>query len=142
MLRHPLRVAALAIHAPAEKDPIALTEAVRGALRRHITHRHARGESLGVLLVDPIIEETIRDSIQRTATGSYLALAPDAARDLIEAVRSARKAAPSCEILLTQSDVRRFLRRLVEVELPQMTVLSYQELDPAIAVQPLAKVAP
>ena len=42
---------------------------------------------------------------------------------------------------LPQADVRRFVRRLVEVELPDVTVLSYQELAPEVTVQPLGRVA-
>jgi type III secretion protein V len=140
----PLReiLEALAIHAPGEKDPVALTEAVRGALRRHITHLYARGGVLAVYLVDPEIEQVIRDAIQRTATGSYLALAPSAARDVLDAVRRGTAGAQGRVVLVTQSDVRRFLRRLIEVELPELVVLSYQELDPGITVQPLGRVSP
>jgi type III secretion protein V len=131
---------ALAIHAPGEKDPVALTEAVRGSLRRHITHAHARGGVLAVHLVDPEIEDTIRDAVQRTATGSYLALPPASARDVLDAVRRGTAAAQGRVIVLTQSDVRRFLRRLIEVELPDVVVLSYQELDPTVTVQPLGRI--
>ena len=101
----------------------------------------ARGGVLAVHLVDPAIEETVRESIQRTATGSYLALAPSSSRDILESVRKAAKGAQGRVVLLTQSDVRRFLRRLVEVELPDLVVLSYQELDPTVTVQPLGRVA-
>jgi type III secretion protein V len=137
----PLReiLEALAIHATAEKDPVALTEAVRGALRRPITHRHTRGGVVAVHLLDPLIEDTVRDAIQRTATGSYLALPPDLARDIVAAVGRALSSATS-PIVLTQSDVRRFVRRLLENELPEVTVLSYQELDPAVTVQPLGRI--
>ena len=140
----PLReiLEALAVFAPAEKDPVALTEAVRGALRRPITHQHARGGTLAVLLVDPIVEDTIRDAIQRTATGSYLALSPSGARDVLAATKKALAATGAPKIVLTQSDVRRFFRRLVESELPEVTVLSYQELDPQVTVQPLGRIAP
>jgi type III secretory pathway component EscV len=44
-------------------------------------------------------------------------------------------------ILLTQSDVRRFVRRLIENEVPAAIVLSYQELDPSVTVQPLGRIA-
>jgi type III secretion protein V len=140
----PLReiLEALAIFAPGEKDPVALTEAVRGALRRQITHKHAKNGALAVLLVDPLIEDTIRDAIQRTATGSYLALSPSAARDVLAAAKKALSTGGAPPIVLTQSDVRRFMRRLVESELPHVTVLSYQELDPQVTVQPLGRIVP
>jgi type III secretion protein V len=137
----PLReiLEALAIHAAAEKDPVVLTEAVRGALRRPITHKHTRGGVVAVHLLDPLLEDTVRDAIQRTATGSYLALPPDLARDIVAAVGRTLSGAAS-PILLTQSDVRRFVRRLLENELPEVTVLSYQELDPTVTVQPLGRI--
>jgi type III secretion protein V len=140
----PLReiLEALAIFAPTEKDPVTLTESVRGALRRHITHKHAVHGALAVLLIDPSIEDALRDAIQRTPSGSFLALAPAAARDIVAAMKKALGASGAPSIVLTQSDVRRFLRRLIESELPHVTVLSYQELDPAVTVQPLGRIAP
>ena len=139
----PLReiLEALAIYAPAERDPVALTELARSALRRHITHRYARGASLSVYLLDPAIEAAVRDAIHRTPTGSYLALAPDMARDIVSAVRRETAPGASPPVLLTQMDVRRFVRRLLEVDLPGIVVLSYQELAPEVTVQPLGRIA-
>ena len=140
----PLRevLEALALHAPTEKDPITLTEHVRGALRRQITHRYARGGTLAVTLLDPAIEDAVRDSIQRTAAGSYLALSPDLARDILDAVKREIVLEPGMEaVLLTQADVRRFVRRLIEGTMPDLVVLSYQELAPETVVQPLGRVS-
>ena len=78
---------ALADWAPHERDPVALTEHVRGALRRAITHQHAGdGGVLAAYLLDPMIEDAIRDAIQKTPTGSYLALEPQLSRDIVAAV--------------------------------------------------------
>ena len=140
----PLReiLEALATHAPVERDPVTLTELVRSALKRQITHAHADGGVLAVYLLDPAIEEVVRDSIQRTSAGSYLALAPDLARDVIGAIRrECRPGEAGPTLLLTQADVRRFVRRLVEVEIPSAVVLSYQELAPEVTVQPLGRVS-
>ncbi|NOY93075.1 MAG: FHIPEP family type III secretion protein [Deltaproteobacteria bacterium] len=141
----PLReiLEALATYAPGERDPIALTELVRASLKRQVTYRYARDGVLPVYLLDPAIEEAIRDSIQRTATGSYIAMPPDMARDVVEAVRRETGEGGEGETvcLLTQADVRRFTRRLLEVELPGLVVLSYQELAPEVTVQPLARIS-
>jgi len=140
----PLReiLESLATYAPNEKDAMTLTELVRGSLKRQLTHQHAEGGVLAVHLLDPMIEEAVRDSIQRTATGAYLAMPPDMAKDVIAAVRkecfTERGAAA---VLLTQPDVRRFMRRLLEVDLPDAAVLSYQELAPEVTVQPLGRVS-
>ncbi len=128
----------LATHVPNERDPVTLTELVRASLRRQITHRYSEDGVLPVYLLDPAIEEAVRDAIQRTASGSYLALPPDLARDIIKAFR--QECGEMETLALTQADVRRFVRRLVEVELPDLTVLSYQELAPEVQVQPLGRV--
>ena len=136
----PLReiLEALATHALTERDPVTLTELVRAALKRQITHRHAPEGALSVHLLDPAIEEAVRDRIQRTPGGSYLALPPSQARDIIGAIKGALGGAPA--LLLTQADIRRFVRRLIEVELPEVHVLSFQELAPEANVQPLGRI--
>jgi type III secretion protein V len=140
----PLReiLEALALHAPTEKDPLQLTELVRAALRRQLTHAHATGGQLAAFLVDPSVEDTIREAIQRTAGGTYLALAPDVARDIVDAARAELAGASPPLVVLTQADVRRFLRRLLETDLPDVTVLSYQELAPEVMVQPIGRIRP
>lgn len=138
----PLReiLEALATHAPQERDPVQLTELVRAALRRPLTYAYTRQGVLAVYLLDPEIEDAVRESIQRTAAGSYLAMPPDMARDVIASVQRACGGDPH-PILLTQADVRRFLRRLLEVEIPDVAVLSYQELAPETSVEPLGRIS-
>ncbi|MFO0566785.1 MAG: FHIPEP family type III secretion protein, partial [Polyangiaceae bacterium] len=125
----------------AERDPLNLAEYVRSQLRRAITHQLTGGSGeLEVLLLDGMIEDTVRGAISRTAAGSFLTLAPAAARDLVQAVRRAHASADSPGVvLLTQPDVRRFVRKLVEVELPELRVVSFAELLPEIAIQPRGK---
>jgi type III secretion protein V len=131
----------LAVVGQTEKDPLNLAEFVRSQQRRAITHGLTRGgRELSVLLLDSVIEETVRSAISRTAAGSFLTLAPAAARDVVSAVRRALEplGAPLPPIL-TQPDIRRFVRKLLEVDLPDLKVVSYAELLPEIAVKPLAK---
>jgi type III secretion protein V len=132
---------ALAEWAPLERDPVALTEHVRGALRRQITFKHAgAGGTLGVFLLDPMIEDTVRDAIQRTATGSYLALEPALSRDIISAVGGGVSGHRE-PVILTAADIRRYVRRLVETEHPHVAVLSYQELASDVKLQPLGRIS-
>ena len=37
-------------------------------------------------------------------------------------------------------EIRRYIRRLLESELPGLAVLSYNELSPRVQVQPVARV--
>ncbi|HEY8945590.1 MAG TPA: FHIPEP family type III secretion protein, partial [Polyangiaceae bacterium] len=133
---------ALSMVAHAEKDPLNLAEFVRSQLRRPITHKLTRGRrELSVTLLDSPIEETIRGAIQRTAAGSFLALAPAAGRDVIAALRRALASLPpeAHAVLLTQPDIRRFVKKLVELDFPELEVVSYAELLPEIAIRPVAK---
>jgi type III secretion protein V len=41
--------------------------------------------------------------------------------------------------VLTQPDIRRFVRKLLEAELPDLTVVSFAELLPEVSLRPLAK---
>jgi type III secretion protein V len=132
---------ALSLVGNTEKDPLNLAEFVRSQLRRSITHTLTRGtRELGVLLLEPNIEDTIRGAISRTAAGSFLTLAPAAGRDIVRSVRRALDALEGARPpILTQPDIRRFVRKLVELELPEQRVVSYAELLPEIAVKPVAR---
>jgi type III secretion protein V len=144
---------ALSLVAATEKDPLNLAEFVRSQLRRATTYRLTAGRrDLAVCLLDPTIEETIRHAVTKTAAGSFLALAPAAGRDVVTAIRRAlaeqiagppgqspAARVPPTNVILTQPDVRRFVRKLIEVDLPDATVVSYAELLPEIALQPVAR---
>ncbi len=131
---------ALSQRATTEQDPLHLAEFVRVQLRRAITHDLTDGNhELRVILLDQPLEETIRDAISRTTAGSFLALAPAAGRDIVGAVHNALGAHEATSaVLLTQPDVRRFLRKLIENDLPHLRVVSYGELLPEIAIKPVA----
>ncbi len=134
---------ALAEWAPQDRDPVALTEHVRVALRRAITYKHAGdGGVLAAYLLDPMIEDAIRESIQKTATGSYLALEPQISRDIIAAVgRAVGPGGAAGAVLLTSVEIRRYVRRLIEGEHPGLPVLSFQELAPEAQIRPIARIS-
>ena len=132
---------ALAEWAPLERDPVILTEHVRGALRRQIVAKYVGPSGvLVVYLLDPMIEETIRESIQRTATGSYLALEPALSRDIIQAVGKTLVSGGGAPVILTSAEIRRHVRRLLETQHPELAVLSFQELTAETKLQPLGRV--
>jgi type III secretion protein V len=140
---------ALAVASPQDRDPLALAELVRMQHKRAITHRVTGGAGAArVVIVDPVIEETIRRAIQQTTGGAFLALAPPVARDISVAVHRAfgeaqhAWGAQSQQVLLTQPDIRRFLRKLIELEFPEVMVVSFAELMPEVTLSVVAKVLP
>lgn len=127
-----------------EKDSVLLTEYVRVSLKRHISYKYSSGQNiLPAYLLAPNVEETIRGAIRQTSAGSYLALDPNATKKLVENIRktvgdiAANTRKP---VLLTSMDIRRYLRKMIEQDLYELPVLSYQELTQEINVQPLARV--
>jgi len=141
-LRHLAEVlTALAAAPAAERDPLLLTERVRGALRRTLSHRHAAADGrLPVLTLEPMIEDAVRDAIHKTMEGSTLALEPQLSRDIVDAVGRALAATPGASVILTNADIRRYVRRLLEAEHPGLAVLSYPELAPEARVQMLGQI--
>ena len=128
-----------------EHDTVMLTEYVRAALKRYISHKYTRGQNtLIVYLLDPQIEETVRSSIQHTSSGSYLALEPEITQEILSAVRTEVGSLPPTAqnpVILTTMEIRRYFRKLVELEFPHLAVLSYQELSPDMNIQPIARIS-
>ncbi|MHC3910165.1 type III secretion system export apparatus subunit SctV [Achromobacter marplatensis] len=127
-----------------EKDSVLLTEYVRIALKRHISYKHSSGQNiLPAYLLAPNVEETLRGAIRQTSAGSYLALDPAANKSLLDNIKNAvgdLSSSAQKPVLLTSMDIRRYLRKMIEQDLYELPVLSYQELTQEINVQPLARV--
>ncbi|QDG49783.1 FHIPEP family type III secretion protein [Persicimonas caeni] len=134
----------LADRAQSIKDPVALTEEVRAGLSRYITHKYAGTDgSVIVYVVDREVEETVAGAIRQTDEGNFLALPPDVTQKLMRAVRQQVESdvqAGRDAIILTDQRVRRYMRKLVSLEMPEAVVLSYQELDPALKIQPIGRI--
>ncbi len=127
-----------------EKDSVMLTEYVRVAMKRHISFRHSAGQNvLPAYLLAPGVEDTVRGAIRQTSGGSYLALDPATSRKLLENIKqTVGDLARSMHkpVLLTSMDIRRYMRKMIEQDLYDLPVLSYQELTAEINIQPLARV--
>ncbi len=139
--------ATLAQWGEVERDVVALTEHVRAGLKRYVTHKYAgQTGTLAVYLLDPEIEELIRGSIRKTDKGNYLALEPETTQDIVESVGKEIASHPlppgaRPPVVLTISEVRRYFRKIIELEFPQLAVLSYQELSENLRIQPIARIS-
>ncbi len=139
----PLRriLESLAEWGPKEKDTVMLTEYVRQHLKRQICHHVSQGSGrISAYLVPGEIEETIRNSIRQTTSGTYLTLDPNYINSLVEDIRQKqRQLSPDAQmpIIITSVEVRKQIKTLLDGESITMPVLSNQELSPDITVQPL-----
>ena len=130
--------------AQTEKDTVLLTEYVRSSLKRYISYKYSLGQTvLSVYLLDPEIEDMVRGAIKQTSAGSYLALDPDSVQLILHAMRGVIVPTPpggQPPVLLTAIDVRRFTKKLIEGDFPELPVVSYQEIVPEVRIQPLGRI--
>lgn len=130
--------------AQTEKDTVLLTEYVRSSLKRYISYKYSQGQSvLSVYILDPEIEDMVRGAIKQTSAGSYLALDPDSVQLILQGVRNTVAPPPpggQPPVILTAIDVRRFVRKLIEMEFSEISIVSYQEIVPEIRIQPLGRI--
>jgi flagellar biosynthesis protein FlhA len=125
--------------APVTKDPDVLNEAVRAALGRAICRQHQtdRGE-LPTISFAPSLEERLLQSIVRTEQGAVLALDPHEAQNLASRIARALETAVAQPVLLCTPALRPHLWRLFTRVLPQIGVLSHNEIPAHVRIAPIA----
>jgi flagellar biosynthesis protein FlhA len=134
----------LADEAHRTKDPEVLTESVRKALARGISSKF-RDESgrVSVMSLDPSLEELIANSLLQTEQGVQLVMDPRTAHNMIEGIASSIETYPeiaSQPILLVSPTARRHISKLTTRFLPQLVVLSHNELASDVNIRNVATV--
>lgn len=125
-------------HGNTVKDVDMLTEYARQKLKRTITRKYTDGSSIKVVTLDQEIENMILNSAKKSDFGTYLALEPVIAQNIVEAVTEQigkLKEIVSQPVVLTSPVVRIYFKRLIEQFLPDLTVLSFNEIDTNIQIQ-------
>ncbi|HZG57873.1 flagellar biosynthesis protein FlhA [Paenibacillus sp.] len=126
------------------KDPDILTEYVRQSLSRQITQQYAPGnDTLRVVTVGPSLERKIAEAVQQSDHGSYLAMDPASSQTVVQKItEQAAKLVQSggTPIVLTSPTIRMYLKQLLERAMQDVTVLSYNELEPNVEVQSIGVV--
>lgn len=134
----------LADEAPRTKDIEVLTEQVRRALARGITAKYTTDQgNIPVMTLHPVIEEMIANSLLQTEQGVQLVMDPTTAHRLINEIARTVENHPEVAgqpILLTSPTSRRHLYKLTSRFIPQLVVLSHNELTSDADVQSVALV--
>jgi flagellar biosynthesis protein FlhA len=117
------------------KNPILLTEYARQAIRRLVVkpYLNPSGE-LPAFFVDSQIEGAIEKSIEYTEHTSHLNLSPQKAREILDRVTRAVGSGDSPMAVVTSSTARYFLRQIVEGAIPNLSVLSHNEIPAGVRV--------
>ena len=131
-------------YAPQVKDIDLLTEYVRVALSRSIVSKYLdeNGE-LWIITLDPELEKKISDSIQHTEEGSYLALEPRFAQKFLQSLSKEMEKASSTghqPVLVCAPNLRRYIKLFTERVLPNLVVLSYNEISTDINLKTVGMV--
>ncbi len=134
----------LADYGTATKDPDLLTEYVRQALGRTITQPYeTEGGKLHVLTLHPNLEERLKRSLQKTEQGTFLSLEAGFLHRFVQAVNNeARKMIHQGfhPVLLCSSMIRRHVRKIIERFIPDMAVISHNELYPPVEIKAVGMV--
>jgi flagellar biosynthesis protein FlhA len=113
-------------------DVNVLTEYVRQGLSRQISEEYFPSKQGKIITFNQELENQLMESIEQNAGSSYLALDPSTSQRLINAIATELQNLVSIgeePILLTAPIVRFYIKQLTEQSLPDLIVLSYNEIE-------------
>ncbi len=126
------------------KDLDLLTESVRKHLSRSITAKYTSEEgAVSVMTFDAKLEEIVSNALLQTEQGIQLVMDPQSASKMISNIAQQIESHPEIAgqpILLTSPTVRRHIFKLVSRFIPQLIVLSHNEITTDARVQSVATV--
>ena len=131
-------VETMADYAAVTSNPDSLIEFVRQKLKRAITRKFVPGGKARVITLDPQLEQLILERLRQTEQGSFVALAPDQIQQVMRSLQTAVEetmALGVTPIVLTSPAVRPHFKKIANQLAPDLTVLSYNEIDAAVELQ-------
>ena len=131
-------------YAPSIRDLDVLTEYVRQSLKRTITFKYIENKQLKVVTLDVRIENMIMESVKKVDNGSYLALDPNSIQQIIQSTTKEIdriKDLVPYSVVLTSPIVRVYYKKLIDQFVPNIVVLSFNEIDTNVQIQALANIS-
>ena len=134
-------VEAISDIAPRTKDAEVLTEYARHALARALCHQHrAEDGRIHCITLDPSLEELIHKHLERSETGTVITLPPAVQTKIVDAIRVVVDRAATAirgrpPVLLTPPQIRPWVRKMIEVPLRSVAVMSYNEVIRGVEVE-------
>lgn len=129
---------------PAQMNPETITEYCRMNLARIITNMYLDASGrLPVMMIDPNIEQKIIEGMQRGGSAGIMATDPAYAEKIIAAIDAESQNAVQSgyhPLILTTPQIRAHVRRLCERRIPQLIVLSYNEVASEVQVTRISTV--
>ncbi|MCC7475545.1 MAG: flagellar biosynthesis protein FlhA [Pirellulales bacterium] len=119
-------------YASRTKDPILLAEYVRHRLARQICTRYRNAENeLYVVALDPALEDKIRGGFEHTERGLFVRLAPQSVEAICRSMTqeiSRLTTSGHAPAVLVSPQIRAAVKRITENHLPQLVVMSFNEV--------------
>lgn len=125
------------------KDPDLLTEYVRQAFKRTISRMYVKDNKIDVITLDPEIEKNIMSSVRKTEHGSYISMEPNSMQKIMTAlIGEIKKVNGQYDkiIVLTSPVVRFYFKKMTEQFLPDISVLSFNEIESSVNIVARANV--
>ena len=125
---------ALSLRAKVSSDPEGLIEAARAALGPALSARHLDGQTLHVIMIDPLLEQSMLEGLRPSELGTQILIDQHALEGLLGSVRdvvSRVEGTGISAVLVCAPALRPAIRRLVSAQSGGLPVLSYQEVTSA-----------
>ena len=123
-----------------EREPEALADYARIALKSQIYHQYSEADGLHAWLLSPHTENILREALRQTQTGVFFALDGDNSAALVNLLNQAFSARAKIKsVLLVAQDLRSPLRTLLLEEFNHVPVLSFAELGSNSKVKVLGR---
>lgn len=134
----------LAEYGTSTKDPGSLTEMARQSLYRTITES-IRGEAgdIPLFTLDRRIEESIAENLMQTEHGQQLSLDPKVTQTILASLNEKIEEATNLGekmVVLCSPVIRTHFKRLTEKFIPNLVVISHNELSPDANIRSLGTV--
>jgi flagellar biosynthesis protein FlhA len=132
----------LADWAPKTKEIGFLTEQVRMSLSKQIMRQYlSKDGTLAAITLHPKLENEMGENIRQTPEGEQLVLDPGRLQKITKAVQEEVKRSIKEEpVILCSPRIRRHVKNLIMRTLPQIGVLSYNEITPDVEVRSVGMV--
>jgi len=134
----------LADYAALTKDTDILTEYVRQRLARSIVRQYETPDGeLALMTLGQDIEDQLASGISETEQGAYLSVDPEIIQKILSAINKSLESLVQMNyqpVILCSPLIRRHLRKLTEKFLPNLVVLSHNEITPTAKIKVLGEV--
>ncbi|MDJ0356016.1 flagellar biosynthesis protein FlhA [Paenarthrobacter sp. PH39-S1] len=125
---------ALTLRAKVATDPEGLIEASRQALGPALAARYLDGQTLSVIMIDPLLEQSMLEAVRPSEQGTQIVMHAGRVEAVLESLKSSVAAAGALGrdvVLVCAPALRPAVRRLVSAQSGGLPVLSYQEATAA-----------